>query len=320
MRKPLILSLTSGDIDGIGYEVSVKALIKYKLPKNQRLILWRSQECLKKYSKLLKKNINTQSFYDLDEALNYLEQRNSTQVVELISNESPALWVEKSAQYCLMNKLDALVTGPISKKILYSYGHKDMGHTGLLTRVSNSNEVFMTFLGKKFNILCITGHLPISSVEKNLSSTKIKSAINLALNLRLKLQNKKKDLPIAILGLNPHASEEGLIGSFDLKLNKLISTLPNSHYICGPLVPDAAFFKMNWSKYSIFICLYHDQGLIPFKMIHGQNSGVQYSLGLPFTRTSVDHGTAKDIFNLDIANCNSMIDALTWASRLIESY
>ena len=78
----------------------------------------------------------------------------------------------------------------------------------------------------------------------------------------------------------------------------------------GPLVPDAAFLKKNWSKYSLFVCLYHDQGLIPFKMHHGQDSGVHLTLGLPFIRTSVDHGTAVDLFNKNLANYASMLEAI----------
>jgi 4-hydroxythreonine-4-phosphate dehydrogenase len=84
----------------------------------------------------------------------------------------------------------------------------------------------------------------------------------------------------------------------------------------GPLVPDAAFFKENWAKYSVFVANYHDQGLIPFKMIHGQESGIHITLGLPFVRTSVDHGTAKNIFGKNKADARSMKLAIDWALKL----
>lgn len=319
ISKKRILSLTTGDIDGIGYEVSVKALVKKRLSKNQAVILWRSPDCLKKYSILLKKHYQVETVKDYESALDLLSDIKTPQVVELVREDSPAFWVEKSAQLCLDKKINALVTGPLSKGTIYAAGLNDMGHTGILARVAHVKNVFMTFLGSKFNVVCVTGHIPISSVENHLTTKKIESALVLALKLRSRLSPNIAKLPIGLLGLNPHAGEEGLIGGFDLKLKKLISKFSLAGDISGPLVPDAAFLQPNWKRYSIFICLYHDQGLIPFKLVHGQNSGAHYTLGLPFVRTSVDHGTAKEIYNKDLANCNSMCDAIKWADRLLES-
>ena len=100
-------------------------------------------------------------------------------------------------------------------------------------------------------------------------------------------------------------------------LSKQIKLNKGKLNIKGPLVPDAAFLKSNWGKFSVYLCPYHDQGLIPFKAIHGQDSGVHVTLGLPFVRTSVDHGTAKEIFGKNIANPNSMKEALLLAVRLL---
>jgi 4-hydroxythreonine-4-phosphate dehydrogenase len=317
--KQRIFSLTTGDIDGIGYEVSVKALVKKRLSKTHTVILWRSAHCLKKYSKLLNKHYQVEIVEDYNSALDLFSGKKSPQIVEIVSEDSPAFWVEKSAQLCLNKKIDAIVTGPLSKGTIYAAGLQDMGHTGILARVAKTKDVYMTFLGSKFNVVCVTGHIPINSVEKLLTTKKIESALSLALKLRSRLAPNIAKFPIGLLGLNPHAGEDGLIGNFEINLKKLISTTSVSNEISGPLVPDAAFLKSNWNKYSIHICLYHDQGLIPFKLVHGQNSGAHYSLGLPFIRTSVDHGTAKDIFNKDLANCNSMCDAIKWADRLLES-
>ena len=107
------------------------------------------------------------------------------------------------------------------------------------------------------------------------------------------------------MGLNPHAGEKGIIGNCEADLFR---KLPSA--FSGPLVPDAAFLKKNWKTYSLYLCLYHDQGLIPFKLVHGQDSGVHITLGLPFLRTSVDHGTAEDIFNKNVANHASMLEAI----------
>jgi len=120
------------------------------------------------------------------------------------------------------------------------------------------------------------------------------------------------------LGLNPHAGDSGLIGSFDdLVLKPILDRLRQEGFLIeGPLVPDVAFLKTNWKKYLAYVACYHDQGLIPFKMIHGFESGVHLTLGLPFIRTSVDHGTAKDLFDLDHADDRSMREAIKAALEL----
>lgn len=316
MKPTSILSLTTGDVDGIGYEVAVKALIKKRLPKNYRMVIWRSPKVIQKYTRLLKKSYAVDEFSKVQDALIFLKTNKKVNLVEIVSQDNPSFWVEQSAQLCLKKELSALITGPLSKTTIYDAGLKDMGHTGILSRVAHTNSVFMTFLGKHFNVLCVTGHLPLKEVEKQLTEKKILKAIDLAFFLRQSLPKPLSMRPLGILGLNPHASEQGLIGDFDLRLKKIISAHSHLKDIEGPLVPDAAFLKPNWNKYSLFISLYHDQGLIPFKIIHGQNSGAHYSLGLPFIRTSVDHGTAKDIYKKDMANCNSMLDAIRWATKL----
>jgi 4-hydroxythreonine-4-phosphate dehydrogenase len=176
----------------------------------------------------------------------------------------------------------------------------------------------MGFVGEKFNVVLTTAHLPISQVTKHLSFSTVAEALLHANELRKALPAKIRNKPIGVLGLNPHAGEQGLIGQEELMIFPNLASFAKEKGIpvVGPLVPDAAFFPENWGKFSIYLCLYHDQGLIPFKMIHGQDSGVHISLGIPFVRTSVDHGTAKDIFSKNKANPNSMIDSIRWAVNL----
>ena len=121
-----------------------------------------------------------------------------------------------------------------------------------------------------------------------------------------------RDSPIALVGLNPHAGEGGLIGSKDQELAEIC----RAENIVGPLVPDAAFLKSEWSKYSVYVCCYHDQGLIPFKMAHNHQQSCQITWGLPIIRTSVDHGTAKDIAGQNKASEESMIYAIKMAIKL----
>jgi 4-hydroxythreonine-4-phosphate dehydrogenase len=311
-----IFSITTGDLDGIGYEVTVKALVKNRLKKNQKLIIWRSPQIIKKYSRLLQTCYSTVQLTDVSEAIDFLSSNKKTSLVELVSDENPAHWVERSAQLCIEKKFLAIITGPLSKTTIKEAGFSDMGHTGILSRIAKTESVYMTFLGKFFNVLCVTGHIPMADVEKQLTDNRLSRAIELALKFKKNLPSTFSKKPLGLLGLNPHASENGLIGDFDLKLQTLIKKLPPCKDLVGPLVPDAAFLKSNWNRYSLFISLYHDQGLIPFKLVHGQDSGTHFTLGLPFVRTSVDHGTAKDIYKKDMANCNSMADAISWAIHL----
>jgi 4-hydroxy-L-threonine phosphate dehydrogenase PdxA len=123
--------------------------------------------------------------------------------------------------------------------------------------------------------------------------------------------------PIGILGLNPHAGDSGLIGQEEkLVIQPAVEKLKKNGFLVeGPLSPDAAFFPPSWKRYCFYVATYHDQGLIPFKLAH-QHSGAHLTLGLPIWRTSVDHGTAKDIYGKNLANPQSMVDAIKWSILL----
>jgi 4-hydroxythreonine-4-phosphate dehydrogenase len=151
--------------------------------------------------------------------------------------------------------------------------------------------------------------MPLSRVSKSLTLRRLRSGIAAAKFLRGLARSRK---PIALVGLNPHAGENGLLGSEELKWKGLLK----SKVVEGPLVPDAAFLPHQWKKYSVYVCPYHDQGLIPFKLVHGFDEGVHLTLGLPFVRTSVDHGTAKELFGKNIAKHGSMREALELAMKL----
>jgi len=140
-----------------------------------------------------------------------------------------------------------------------------------------------------------------------LTSEVLEIALNQALKLRKILKKPLQKLPVALVGLNPHAGESGLLGSEEIStFQPLLKKLKE---VVGPLPPDTAFLKQNWNKFSVFVCPYHDQGLIPFKMIHG-TQGFHLTFGLTFVRTSVDHGTAFDIYGKNKADGSSMLDAI----------
>lgn len=317
MKKPLRIVITTGDADGIGTEITAKALSKIKAQSGVTFLIWRSPKCAKRDLTRLDRHFKRTTVSSWAEALK-VTPTSGRDLIDINSNLAAPIWVEMTAQASLYKHVDAMVTAPLSKTAINAAGLADMGHTGILKRVSKSRELFMGFVGSKFHVLLATGHLAIEDVPTTLTQARLRRAIEAANHMRAVLPGARAKLPLALIGLNPHAGEEGLIGSAEEKIHLpvLEEVRAAGLKIDGPLVPDAAFFERNWKKYSIYIANYHDQGLIPFKMTHGQESGIQLTMGLPFVRTSVDHGTAKDIFGKDKADPRSMIEAIEHAIRL----
>lgn len=308
------IAITTGDLDGIGFEVAAKAINLIGPQKNVQFILWRGHRATPKFIKLLDQKFKRVTVKNIDEAIKI----NNQGLIDIRSDLSPAQWVELTAKLCFKKRIHAIATGPLSKTAIKKSGMKDLGHTDILKRISKTKSVHMGFVGSEFSVLLATGHLPISELSKNMNTQTLVKALVHADELKKCLSKNRRKLPIGILGLNPHSGEEGLIGSEEQRFFAKVHSFAKAHSIPieGPLVPDAAFLKSNWNKYSVYLALYHDQGLIPFKLVHGQHGGVHISVGIPFVRTSVDHGTAKDIFGKNIANPNSMKEAIELAIKL----
>lgn len=294
------IAITTGDLDGVGLEIAIKSLKKIRRTKRDQILLF----CGSQYGKSTVKALKAQGPY---EYLYSVPKEPGIHVVA--SQDSPALWVEAAAKACLHKSIDALVTGPLSKPEIKKAGLKDLGHTEILSRVSGVKELYMSFWGKHFNVVLITGHLPLMDAHKDYSPAKINSAILLMKSAMTRLDSKRSKRPMALLGLNPHAGDQGLIGSHEIQNEKQLDLLG----VEGPLPADSAFIESNFKKYGAFLAAYHDQGLIPFKLLHGFDSGVHVTLGLPFLRTSVDHGPAKDLFGKNKAAIGSMKSAIEMA-------
>lgn len=311
------IAITTGDWDGVGSEVAAKALLQLGPKRNVQFILWRSPKCPKSHLALLDKKFERHTYSDLSSALRDTSTKSRT-LVDICSLQPEPFWVLEAALACKNRLVDGLVTGPLDKNTIVESGLPDLGHTALLARVTSSKQLFMTFLGREFSLLLLTGHLPLHEVAPKLSKSLISAGLVAALNLRQRLPGPAKRRPVGLVGLNPHAGESGLIGSEEQKL--FIPVVKSMQLqglgVAGPLVPDVAYTPASRQRYSILVSPYHDQGLIPFKMIHGYDEGTHLTWGLPIVRTSVDHGTAKDIFNRNQAKPGSMREALLWAIRL----
>ena len=321
------IHITTGDLDGVGLEVALKALSKTGPIKGTQFVLWRPALAPKEMLPLLNKQFKqvtikttkllhkskTSSFLNflkLNHSALYNKYKTTSGVLwDLALLEQPTHYVLRAGHFCLKNpRKEVLLTGPLSKTQMQKEGFKERGHTGLLQKISGAPYVYMCFLGEYFNVTLLTGHIPLKKVAWSQES--LNHCIKLCLNMKNHLLPLRKK--IGVLGLNPHAGEAGLLGTEEITLKTTLNKWPNQ--VEGPLVPDTAFFKKNWPRFFMYICLYHDQGLIPFKMIHGQKS-FQLSLGLPFTRVSVSHGTAKDIYGQNKADPESMAQALLWIHK-----
>lgn len=311
----LRIAVTTGDPDGIGWEVTAKALNSLKPKRHLQFVVFRCKSGQTSKPKI--KSFKTATTPSLTEALT-LPFDGGT-VIEIQSENSPSHWVEEAAQSCMQGSLQALVTAPLSKTSIIQAGLKDIGHTEILQRISGRSELFMGFMGRKFNVLLGTGHKPLIQALQSLNLQQLAKVFQAARLFTKILPVKRRNLPAGLVGINPHAGEGGLIGNEEGWMRGLIEDQRTRGLrVVGPLVPDAAFLPQNWPLFSTYVCLYHDQGLIPFKMVHGFSTGVHVTLGLPFVRTSVDHGTAKEIFGKNRAEPGSMRDAIKTAIRLYE--
>ena len=308
--------LTTGDPDGIGLEITAKALNKLGPQFGIQFVIYRSQYKADRWLKLIDRKFSRHTIPSFDPKK--LNSHSSTTLIDVNSHELAPLWFRDCVKHCLKKPSEVVVTGPLSKPLFYSAGLNVVGHTGLLKEMCKNKNLFMAFKGKEFNVLLATDHIPLDKVSAQINLNYLKKVFQAGNEFVNQLPTRLRKKPMALLGLNPHSGDDGIIGREEIKtMEPLLKVTNNVPPIIGPIVPDAAFLKENWSKYSLYICMYHDQGLIPFKAVHGQNSGIHITLGLPFTRVSVDHGTAIDIFNKNKASPNSMFEAIQYAVNIV---
>lgn len=314
--KPIRIAITTGDDDGIGMEVAAKALYDLGPQDDVQFLLWRSKRAHPGYLALIQRRFKIVPAADSMEVWKSSWEMN--EIIDICAGTRPDDWVIHAALACQSGLCDALVTGPLSKVGMQSKERRHLGHTELLAQVTKAEHLFMSFRGNKFCVILVTGHIPISKIAKAYTPKLLNEVLGHSVALRASLPRARREMPIAVVGLNPHAGEDGLIGKEENWVKKIIAAWA-SEGVEGPLVPDAAFLPAMQNKYAVFVCPYHDQGLIPFKMVHGFDSGVHVTMGLPFVRTSVDHGTAKEIFGRDQAKHGSMKDAIETAIALVLS-
>lgn len=232
------------------------------------------------------------------------------------TGEAAYRYILFAAQRAVEGEADAVVTGPVSKEVVASSGHPFMGHTEFLAEVAGAEEVAMVLVGHKLRVCLLTTHLPLAQVPSSITSDGIlrKAALlQEGLNDLFGISNPR----IALCSLNPHGGEGGRLGREEVEI--LVPAVQEAKRrgigLEGPYPADSLFFWALEGRWDAIMALYHDQGLIPFKMVHFHD-GVNLTLGLPFIRTSPDHGTAYDIAGKGIADHRSMLEAIRLAISL----
>jgi 4-hydroxythreonine-4-phosphate dehydrogenase len=243
----------------------------------------------------------------------------------LETSRAAAAALKEAATLARRGELDAIVTGPIHKATIYQAGFKFPGQTEFFAERCGVKNFAMLLTGGKITVALVTTHIPLREVPSALKQSEIVRVGLLLVNfLRCRSNPAAAGPRIAVAGLNPHAGESGKIGREEIEIiapavAQLNQSLLTSHLspsvFSGPLSPDTVFNRAAEGEFDAVLSMYHDQGLIPLKL-HAFHSGVNVTLGLPFPRTSPDHGTAFEIAGKGIARPDSMIAAITLAAEL----
>ncbi|NQV19467.1 MAG: 4-hydroxythreonine-4-phosphate dehydrogenase PdxA [Armatimonadetes bacterium] len=308
------IAVTSGDPAGIGPEIISKALRFYHLKKDVIYIVYGKLYPFDDGNEIMKiddidKAESTGQIYWIE-----IDQPNvETGKPSKISGEIAYSILERCAQDLNAGKLEAVVTCPISKEAIQKTHPDFIGHTEFFAEKSNTEDVIMSFWGPHFNLALLTTHHALKNISNQLTEEFLFSKLNLIHKEVSKLIEKPK---MAMLGLNPHAGEAGAFGKEDILIQSVLKRLISQNIkIDGPFPADT-FFALKAANYDLIISAYHDQGLIPFKMISAEE-GVNVTLGLPFVRTSVEHGTAYDIAGKNKASEKSLEKAIHFAEKMI---
>jgi 4-hydroxythreonine-4-phosphate dehydrogenase len=229
-------------------------------------------------------------------------------------------WLADGAQRCLRHELDALVTAPVNKESIVRAGHPFVGQTEFLSQLAGANRTAMMLLGQDergrwLRVALVTTHIPLRMVPEHITRTSVELAVELAVQSCRDLGLSRAR--VAVCGLNPHAGEGGVIGDEEQKVigPTVLSLQKRKLDVVGPLSGDVAFHHALRGDYDVVVAMYHDQGLAPLKTV-AFDTGINWTLGLPFIRTSPDHGTAYDIAGQGVANPSSLKAAIKLAKEL----
>jgi 4-phospho-D-threonate 3-dehydrogenase / 4-phospho-D-erythronate 3-dehydrogenase len=320
-----VIGITMGDPAGVGAEIILKALDKRE-SSNPAYVVFGSIGVMEYYKNLIgiKKELN--KINDISEidankinVFNVLELTEKDFKVGEVSGkcgDAAFQYIKTAIEYALDGKTKGVVTAPLNKEALHLGGHLFDGHTEIFAKLTNTKKYSMMLQGGPLKVIHVSTHVSIREACDRVKKERVFEVIKLAYDtlLNMGIENPR----IAVAGLNPHAGESGIFGREEIEeITPAIEEAKAQNInATGPIPPDTVFLKAAKGQYDIVVCMYHDQGHIPLKLL-GFDEGVNMTIGLPIIRTSVDHGTAFDIAGKGIANENSLIEAMKAAERFL---
>jgi 4-hydroxythreonine-4-phosphate dehydrogenase len=328
MSKFVKVGISIGDLNGIGFEVIIKALEDARMLSGTTVLIYSSAKVASFYRKLVDLPFNYVKINKAEEC--HEGKVNVVNVWEEDFKIEPGLSTPSGGKVAFLSleaatkdlasgKIDVLVTAPINKKNIQSSDFNFPGHTEYLTKYSNVEESLMFMINDSLRVGVATNHIPVNEISKTLTKDIILKKIILMNQCLIKDFGIVKPR-IAVLGLNPHAGENGMLGDEESAIifPAIEAAKKEGVLAYGPYASDGIFGSKSYASFDAILAMYHDQGLTPFKAIAG-GTGVNYTAGLPIVRTSPDHGTAYEIAGKNVADETSFRNAIYLALDIFKT-
>lgn len=327
VKRPVI-GITMGDPAGIGPEIIVKAILEYDINKICRPVVIGDAEVIRKILKTCRLSAEIKKIEKIGPVP---EGSGKIEIIDLNNVDIKGLKygvpgktcgsaavssIKKAVELAIARKIDAITTAPINKEIINAAGFQYPGHTELLAELAGTRDFGLMMVGGGLRVILVTRHMALKDVFRHIKKDSVLRTIRLAHKAMGYFQTKTPR--IAVAALNPHAGEGRLFGTeeWDEIMPAIIEARGEGLDVSDPLPADTLFHKAKERYYDIVVAMYHDQGLIPLKLL-AFGKAVNVTVGLPFIRTSVDHGTAYDIAGKDCADPGSLIEALKMAVEMV---
>jgi len=325
MKTYIKIGITLGDPNGIGPEIILKTFSDLQNINDSIIVIYSPFEIIDYYLKFLDIKMDYNILKSAEEAkiggVNLLPIDNGIFKVSMgVSNKTSGAIAFQSlsaaSKDLIQNKIDCIVTAPIDKNTIQNKDFNFNGHTEYFTNLSKESNSLMLMVKDKVKVGIVTNHVPVNEVSKFLTTDQIFEKIEL-MHQTLVRDFNVPNPKIALLGLNPHSGDNGLIGKEEIEIiiPTIKKALKNNFNVSGPFPADGFFASSSHKSFDGILGMYHDQGLIPFKIL-SQNEGVNFTAGLSFIRTSPDHGTAYDIVGKNKANFSSFKTAVKTAKEI----
>ena len=323
-----LIAVTMGDPSGIGTEITIKAWIKKNT--NLKFFLIHDPVYVSRVIKKMKVGLKVQIINNPSEALSVnkkylpvipIKIDAKTQLGERNYSNAGAILqsIDMAIDFAKQKVISGIVTNPINKEVIAKKLMRFKGHTEYLAKKDKKSNELMFLLNKKMKVIPVTTHIALKDVAKKINKKNItKSILNVDQTLKKDFGVRKPK--IAVSGLNPHSGDGGILGKEEiLKIIPAINECKKKGInVSGPYPADSLFRNSNIKKFDSFICMYHDQALIPIKVVDFDNT-VNYTAGLSFVRTSPDHGTGLDIAKKFVASCDSLLTAIGMALNIAKN-